>query len=994
MAGDTTRRIQFLRERGVLGKRASDRRGLSTQDIFRMAEENGFSDKIQGQGKQGETASAQNRVVTRSVQDGQKVETLTSVPSEKTVEPKPAERSSPTPPASNTAEAQFKPQDPNGRYVNIDNLKYSGYSQNTEDVQSRRSRKSNRRNNIVLRNSENNQISKEGLRRNGAKTSKTLGPGNLEGAKTFVSNTGTRTTFTENRLGNAGDVIRSAREQGLSLSEIDPKSLENFKVTESTPISPTLNFPPPAQDPLSSKEYIKETIGYVGEFFNKIVRGYGKIQNAVSDEIYPDRKKGATFLDGVPGLKNISSEINKKNEVDNKGLLFDTDVQAAGTVAALYGVGQLPVVGPFATKTAITSFVGLQAGKTVANPTPENVGDTIGFGLAIAAPKIVEVTSPQISRASTFISNKVSEVKTSIRVGEAQVRQFNSAKNNPVGFSRTTELQKISKDLSLDVKVQSPERFDIVQFTEAGTGGQKSVDTSLTISLGKPTTLNNKPPANAVRFVGEGSETTFTALELPSTLASQPAKGVSATGTLKGRVDRTIKVETFENILSNSDTFGSDVFNVKLSQGSEVAPNSILSTINQRASGIITGARTSGKTGVSSSPTSGSTPPARTDVPFFRLEQSVTVPDVVKTKPLQLADTSPPFVSFVEFVEPNIQTASFFKPKPVTVEIPTIIPDTGKVDKKGFGVIPSSLFQKRKTQNNQKQTQEFMTENGQVLIRETVKESSKLSKLSSEQNLSNKQKQKQFQSQEQTSSSQSKSQVQSQISIQEQRVIQVQRTRQRTKSSTKTSAAFINGQAQAQSLKQSQVQSLKQSQDSAQLQKQSTDQLQKQTTDQTQETTQQLIKQSTPINDLIGEFPRGPTTRITRTTTSTTPKIPVRFTDPNRKKKSSGFDVLVRRRGKFKRVNTEPLTRSSAEGLGQRIVSGSAAATFKLIRTSSFGKDLGRGPSNLQKFKKKKTKTGIEFIEPNRSRINTAGELSQITFSAKNRNGIRTTRRK
>lgn len=50
MAGDYQRRVYFLQKKGIIGKRASDLKRYSTQDIFRLARIHGFDGGFQGQG--------------------------------------------------------------------------------------------------------------------------------------------------------------------------------------------------------------------------------------------------------------------------------------------------------------------------------------------------------------------------------------------------------------------------------------------------------------------------------------------------------------------------------------------------------------------------------------------------------------------------------------------------------------------------------------------------------------------------------------------------------------------------------------------------------------------------------------------------------------------------------------------------------------------------------------------------------------------------------
>jgi hypothetical protein len=102
------------------------------------------------------------------------------------------------------------------------------------------------------------------------------------------------------------------------------------------------------------------------------------------------------------------------------------------------------------------------------------------------------------------------------------------------------------------------------------------------------------------------------------------------------------------------------------------------------------------------------------------------------------------------------------------------------------------------------------------------------------------------------------------------------------------------------------------------------------------------------------------------------------FKLPSSYKSSSGigYEVEIRRQGRFTTVPGGSLTKSDAELLGQNIVSNSAAASYRLKQSRSpiRRKFLGRSwKSNFYK----KGNINIEYRE---KRIKTPGEKAQITF--------------
>lgn len=99
-----------------------------------------------------------------------------------------------------------------------------------------------------------------------------------------------------------------------------------------------------------------------------------------------------------------------------------------------------------------------------------------------------------------------------------------------------------------------------------------------------------------------------------------------------------------------------------------------------------------------------------------------------------------------------------------------------------------------------------------------------------------------------------------------------------------------------------------------------------------------------------------------------------------------GFGVLVKTKGLFKRVNVRALTKQEATLFGARVVSKTAAATFKLVKLKEFVKPGVRQPTEiLKQFRdpirkgKRLRGTGL-FIERTKFRIDQPTEKKQITF--------------
>jgi hypothetical protein len=98
-----------------------------------------------------------------------------------------------------------------------------------------------------------------------------------------------------------------------------------------------------------------------------------------------------------------------------------------------------------------------------------------------------------------------------------------------------------------------------------------------------------------------------------------------------------------------------------------------------------------------------------------------------------------------------------------------------------------------------------------------------------------------------------------------------------------------------------------------------------------------------------------------------------------------GFDVLVKKKGKFVKQNVAPLTKEGALSLGFRKTEYGAAATFKIL--PSLGKATKGSSSFIDSFRLNtqynKKKDNI-YVEKSKYRISTKGEKNEITFKGLN----------
>jgi hypothetical protein len=176
-----------------------------------------------------------------------------------------------------------------------------------------------------------------------------------------------------------------------------------------------------------------------------------------------------------------------------------------------------------------------------------------------------------------------------------------------------------------------------------------------------------------------------------------------------------------------------------------------------------------------------------------------------------------------------------------------------------------------------------------------------------------------------------------------------------------------------------------------------------------------IISQTQPIEQ-VTSMPLTTTTTSTSTQTTTPTQPPPTITPPpsittqfilttitkpefkfkdddkdNKEKDGLGFDVFVKKRGRFvKATGLTSLTKSQALDLGASIVSTTPSATFKIMPSS---KRIGKLTNNIQGTFTRKRSTfytkGNLFIEKRGKRITSIGELAGITYK-----GIRAKRTK
>jgi hypothetical protein len=96
---------------------------------------------------------------------------------------------------------------------------------------------------------------------------------------------------------------------------------------------------------------------------------------------------------------------------------------------------------------------------------------------------------------------------------------------------------------------------------------------------------------------------------------------------------------------------------------------------------------------------------------------------------------------------------------------------------------------------------------------------------------------------------------------------------------------------------------------------------------------------------------------------------------PSRPLAQKGFNVFVRRQGKFQQVNVGSLSYTEAKAFGANVVQNTAAATFKVTPGGAVSGSYS-GFGSFADFYKK----GEQFIQKRSKRIGTVGEKREITY--------------
>jgi len=125
----------------------------------------------------------------------------------------------------------------------------------------------------------------------------------------------------------------------------------------------------------------------------------------------------------------------------------------------------------------------------------------------------------------------------------------------------------------------------------------------------------------------------------------------------------------------------------------------------------------------------------------------------------------------------------------------------------------------------------------------------------------------------------------------------------------------------------------------------------------------------------IPSSPIEPIRELTQAQRASPPFAKVRT---GKKRNGQGFDVLIRERGKWVKANTTPIrSLSEAQSFGRFTIGRTPQASFQTEKSKSRVKPVSFSTkTDPRKFYRK----GTVFIEKNKYRINTQGELSGITF--------------
>lgn len=143
----------------------------------------------------------------------------------------------------------------------------------------------------------------------------------------------------------------------------------------------------------------------------------------------------------------------------------------------------------------------------------------------------------------------------------------------------------------------------------------------------------------------------------------------------------------------------------------------------------------------------------------------------------------------------------------------------------------------------------------------------------------------------------------------------------------------------------------------------------------------------TPSNSVttpsVIKYPISKVPIVTRYPVSVVPKKIIYPSKGNMRVK--GFDVYVRKQGKFKRINKGALSREEAINFGAVRVGNTASATFKIKVSELAGTETFKQKGFMRDFYSKNNM----FIEKRERRIKSSGELTEITFK-----GIQTNKMK
>ena len=102
-----------------------------------------------------------------------------------------------------------------------------------------------------------------------------------------------------------------------------------------------------------------------------------------------------------------------------------------------------------------------------------------------------------------------------------------------------------------------------------------------------------------------------------------------------------------------------------------------------------------------------------------------------------------------------------------------------------------------------------------------------------------------------------------------------------------------------------------------------------------------------------------------------------------RKKEKKGFDVFVKEKGKFKKVNKFPRTRTDAKAIGMFATDNTPSATFKLKKAKRKPIRKTKNKRTVQRLRRKfRKKKKNKFIEKRKHRIDTKGEKRGIPLKA------------